>query len=81
MLRSAVERQFEILGEALGALRKVDPTTAATIPALAQAVGMRNALIHGYAVVDQSKVWVALSRDLPALAARLDALAASAPAP
>ena len=46
LLRSAVERQVEIVGEALGQLRKVDPTTAATIADLPQAVGLRNVLVH-----------------------------------
>ena len=49
MLRSAVERQFEIIGEALGTLARVDATIAARIPELRDIVAFRNVLIHGFA--------------------------------
>jgi uncharacterized protein with HEPN domain len=41
LLRSAVERQLEILGEALNLLRKTDPEVARQLPELAAAVGLR----------------------------------------
>jgi len=46
MLRSAVERQFEIVGEALNQLRQTDKATAARILDLPKAIGLRNVLIH-----------------------------------
>ena len=57
MLRSAVERQFEIIGEAFTGLRRVDPDLAATISDLPRIVAFRNVLTHGYATVDNRLVW------------------------
>jgi uncharacterized protein with HEPN domain len=74
LLRSAVERQCEILGEALGRLARLAPDLAARIPELPRAVAFRNLLIHGYATVDDATVWRIATEDVPVLAARLDAL-------
>jgi len=67
MLRSAVERQFEIIGEALNQLSRVAPEIAARIPALPQIVAFRNLLIHGYATVDHPTVWETLQAQVPTL--------------
>ena len=74
VLRSAVERQFEILGEALNRLDRLNATLAAKIPDLRQIVAFRNILIHGYAVIDRARVWRAVQDDLPPLRATLDAI-------
>ncbi len=67
MLRSAVERQFEIVGEALNQLSRVDPEAASRIPELPRIVAFRNILIHGYATVDDALVWQVLVDKLPGL--------------
>ena len=67
MLRSAVERQFEIIGEALNQLSKVAPEIGVKIPDLPQIVAFRNLLIHGYAAVDHPTVWETLQSQVPAL--------------
>ena len=74
VLRSAVERQFEILGEALNRLDRLDAALATRIPDLRQIVAFRNILIHGYASVDRARVWRAVQDDLPPLRATLDDL-------
>jgi uncharacterized protein with HEPN domain len=76
VLRSAVERQFEVAGEALRQLARLDAELAAKIPDLRDIVAFRNILIHGYAVIDRARVWRAVQSDLPGLRAVLDALLA-----
>jgi len=56
MAQAAVERKFEIIGEALNQLAKVDAVLAARITDLPQIVAFRNQLIHGYATVNVSTV-------------------------
>jgi len=70
-LRSAVERQFEIVGEALNQLSRIDPDTAATIADLPRIVAFRNALVHGYASVDNRVVWGVVEGSLASLRAAL----------
>lgn len=74
LLRSAVERQLEIVGEALGKLRHVDPGTARAIQSLSRAVGLRNVLIHGYATVDDRIVWGVVETNLRYLRDQIVAL-------
>ena len=56
MLRSAVERQFEIVGEALNRLGKVDETIADRITDHGRIVAFRNILVHAYAQIDDRLV-------------------------
>lgn len=72
--RSAVERQLEIIGEALNNLRKKDPDTAAQIPDLQRIIGLRNVLVHGYAVIDDQVVWLAASDRVPQLRRAIDTM-------
>jgi uncharacterized protein with HEPN domain len=67
LLKSAVERQFEIIGEALNQLSKVSPELAEQIPELPRIVAFRNILIHGYAMVDDVLVWQILTDKQPVL--------------
>ena len=59
MLSSAVERQIEILGEALNRVRKSYQQAADQIPDIHRIIGMRNIIAHGYGSVDGQLVWVA----------------------
>jgi uncharacterized protein with HEPN domain len=67
LVRSAVERQFEIIGEALSQLARIAPDIAAQVPDVARIVAFRNILIHGYAVLDYPTVWKVIHESLPSL--------------
>jgi uncharacterized protein with HEPN domain len=74
MLRSAVERQFSIVGEALNSLRRVDEGLAERIPDLTRIVAFRNVVIHGYAAIDDRLVWEVATERVPALLSVLEKL-------
>jgi uncharacterized protein with HEPN domain len=67
MLQSAVERQFQIVGEALNRLSKGDPDIAAQIRYTSRIIAFRNILTHGYDVVDHAVVWDIVKEHLPSL--------------
>lgn len=76
MLRAAVERHCEIIGEAPTRFARSRPEMAARISGLSEAVAFRNILIHGYATVDDATVWRTVTEDLPKLRAAVAALLA-----
>jgi len=77
LLRQAVERNFEIIGEAINRLRKSDPTTALRISDADRIVAFRNTLIHGYHIIDDAEVWRVIVHSLPLLLEEVNALLAS----
>ena len=74
MAQAAVERKFEIIGEALGQLAKLDAPMAARIPDLSQIVAFRNQLIHGYTTVNVGTVWNITQNALPVLLSAVHSL-------
>lgn len=74
MLRSAVERQFEIIGEAMGRLRAADLSVFEKITEAQRIVGFRNVLIHGYDAVSDETTWRIIEQKLPVLVAEVEAL-------
>jgi len=68
MLSSAVERQFEILGEALKRIRDKDEEfLEASITGWRGAISFRNIIAHGYDHIDDDLVWNIIEDDLPEL--------------
>ena len=74
MLRLAVERLFEIIGEALRQLQKFAPELAQQITNVEAAISFRNLLIHGYADIDDHIVWRTTRESLPLLRDQLTRL-------
>lgn len=72
--QAAVERKFEIIGEALNRITRLDWPLAETIPDYARIIGFRNVISHGYDVVDPAIVWDAVQNHLPGLKSRVQAL-------
>jgi len=77
LLRSAVERQFEIIGEAVNRLSKIDRTIVDSLPDTPRIVAFRNILIHGYDIVDNHVVWDVVQYNLVPLHAEVTALLTS----
>ena len=65
--RRAVERDFEIIGEALNRIKNTDSELLKKISEHHRIIGFRNILIHGYDVVDEAIVWQAVTNHLPIL--------------
>jgi uncharacterized protein with HEPN domain len=74
MLRSAVERQYEIIGEALSRALRVAPGLAERIPESQGAIGFRNVLAHGYDEIVDRLVFSTTHETLPGLLDRVKAI-------
>ena len=74
MLQAALERKFEVLGEALKQAEHSYPDLADQIPELRRVTGMRNRIIHGYDAVDEEILWDAVQFKIPALNEQLSKL-------
>ena len=74
LVQSAVERQLEIVGEALSQLSKFDSVTTAKIPELPRIIGLRNQLVHAYSKIDPHIIWTLVRDKLPGLKSQLETL-------
>jgi uncharacterized protein with HEPN domain len=74
LLRQGVERNFEIIGEAINRLMRVDAEAAERIDHAWAIVAFRNVLAHGYDLVDDARVWQTIVDDVPALRQQVEGL-------
>jgi uncharacterized protein with HEPN domain len=72
MLRRAIEREFEIIGEALNRIDKLEPSIK--ISSKKQIISVRNRVIHGYDIIDNEIIWGIIVRHLPALKIEIESL-------
>ena len=73
MLRSAVERQLEILGEALARALRLDAGLQSRLPASRGAIDFRNVIAHEEDALSAATVWDIARNELPGLAAEVAA--------
>ena len=61
MLQAAVERKFEIIGEALNRIDRSNPSLLEQISDYKRIIGFRNIIAHGYDEVDIEVIWEAVT--------------------
>jgi len=74
VLRQTVERNFEIIGEAMNRIVKLDPNTAARIGNYPRIIAFSNVLTHGYDMIEEDRVWSVIQRELPTLRDQVELL-------
>jgi uncharacterized protein with HEPN domain len=72
--RAAVERKFEVAGEACVRLRDRFPDIYGSLHDAPRLVGFRNRIIHGYDDVDDTIVWEVATTKLQSLRKQVSAL-------
>lgn len=74
MFRRAVERELQIVGEALMQLKTLDSTATSQISESDRIIGFRHVLVHGYDAIDPDIVWFVVKEKIPILRGELEAL-------
>ena len=72
--RRVIERELQIIGEALMQLKKLDPKVVARFSESERIIAFRHVLVHGYHELDGGLVWNILKQKLPALQRELEVL-------
>ncbi len=72
ILKRAVERNLEIIGEAVSRILKEDP--GILIENAKRIIGLRNQIIHGYDNISDENIWGIVFNHLPRLQKEIDAL-------
>ena len=73
-MRQAIERNFEIIGQAVGRLARNEPQTATRLSEHERIVAFRNVLIHGYDLVEDELVWDTIRTKRPVLLSEVEEL-------
>lgn len=74
MLKRAVERNLEIIGEAISRIIKKDESFIKNISDAKAIIGLRNQVIHAYDRVSDQIIWSVLLNHLPNLKTEIDNL-------
>lgn len=72
ILKRAIERNLEIIGEAMNRIIKEDPNFP--IQEAMRIVGLRNQIIHAYNSISDENIWAIIINHLPKLKIEVDKL-------
>lgn len=76
LIRSAVERELMVLGEALYQLHGLHPAIAEQVDSWREIIAFRHVLVHGYESLNMQVIWSVIRDDLAPLIVQLEALLA-----
>lgn len=76
MLKRAIERNLEIIGEAMNRILKSDKSFENQISNAKAIIGLRNQVIHAYDNISDENIWSILINHLPKLKPNIDHLIA-----
>lgn len=73
LLQLAIEREFEIIGEALHRLEKLEQDKLEQrIPEYRKIIGFRNIIAHGYDIIDVAALWDFVKNRVPELLVKVE---------
>jgi len=74
LIQRAVEREFEIVGEALNRIARIDDSLFDSISDARKIIGFRNIIAHGYDIIESHIIWSAVTDNLPKLIIEINQL-------
>lgn len=74
MLKRAIERNLEIIGEAINRIKQRDEKLLVNITKAQSIIGLRNQVIHAYDNISDENIWSILINHLPILKSEIDTL-------
>ena len=74
LLKRAIERELEIIGEALNRILKAEPKLEGKISDARNIIGLRNQVIHAYDNISDETIWSIIIKHIPVLKTEIDSL-------
>lgn len=72
VVKRAIERDLEIIGEAVRNLVEIDPSMP--LSATKKIIGLRNIISHAYDAIDDELIWGIIQKDIPILKEEIKAI-------